>query len=144
MRRSMPIPWEISAALAGTALLALVVVAGLTLIEIRRTLRNVMELSAATERHLPAIRQNLDEINRNASALSSSILTLSGKVSATGEALEGISRGVHLTVQSLEADVIEPGLKAVKVLSTLFAFGAALRRIRHPLGRLLMRKKGRA
>jgi uncharacterized protein YoxC len=140
----MPIPWEISAALAGTAILALVVVAGLTLIEIRRTLRNVMELSAAAERHLPAIRQNLDEINRNASALSSSIQTLSRKAAAAGEGFEGISRGIHLTVQSLEADVIEPGLKAVRVLSTLFAFGVALRRIRHPLGLLLMRKKGRA
>jgi hypothetical protein len=140
----MPIPWEISAALAGTALLVLVVVAGLTLIEIRRTLRNVMELSAATERHLPAIRQNLDEINRNASALTSSIQTLSRKAAATGEGFEGISRGIHLTVQSLEADVIEPGLKAVRVLSTLFALGVALRRIRHPLGLLLMRKKGRA
>jgi hypothetical protein len=140
----MPIPWEISAALAGTALLVLVVVAGLTLIEIRRTWRNVMELSAATERHLPAIRQNLDEINRNASALTSSIQTLSRKAAATGEGFEGISRGIHLTVQSLEADVIEPGLKAVRVLSTLFALGVALRRIRHPLGLLLMRKKGRA
>jgi hypothetical protein len=140
----MPIPWEISAALAGTTILALVVVAGLTLIEIRRTLRNVMELSAAAERHLPAIRQNLDEIKRNASALSSSIQTLSRKAAATGEGFEGISRGIHLTVQSLEADVIEPGLKAVRVLSTLFAFGVALRRIRHPLGLLLMRKKGRA
>ena len=140
----MPIPWEISAALAGTALLVLVVVAGLTLIEIRRTLRNVMQLSAATERHLPAIRQNLDEINRNASALTSSIQTLSRKAAATGEGFEGISRGIHLTVQSLEADVIEPGLKAVRVLSTLFALGVALRRIRHPLGLLLMRKKGRA
>lgn len=140
----MPIPWEISAALAGTALLVLVVVAGLTLIEIRRTLRNVMELSAATERHLPAIRQNLDEINRNASALTSSIQTLSRKAAATGEGFEGISRGIHLTVQSLEADVIEPGLKAVKVLSTLFAFGAVLRQIRHPLGLLLGRRKGRS
>jgi uncharacterized protein YoxC len=140
----MPIPWEISAALAGTALLALVVVAGLTLIEIRRTLRNVMEISAAAERHLPAILQNIDEINRNAAALTSSIETLSRKAAETGEALERISGGIHLTVQSLEADVIEPGLKAIRYLSTLFAFGAALRRIRHPLGRLLMRKKGRA
>lgn len=140
----MPIPWEISAALAGAALLALGVVAGLTLIEIRRTLRNVMELSAATERHLPAIRRNLDEINRNTSALTSSMQTLSRKAAATGEGFEGISRGIHLAVQSLEADVIKPGLKIIKVLSTLLAVGAALRRIRHPLGFLLMRGKGRA
>jgi hypothetical protein len=86
----MPIPWEISAVLAGAALLALGVVAGLTLIEIRRALRNVMELSAAADRHLPAILRNLDEINRNASALTSSIQTLSRKAAATGEGLEGI------------------------------------------------------
>jgi hypothetical protein len=140
----MAIPWEISAALAGTAIFALVVVAGLTLIEIRRALRNVMELSAAAEMHLPAIRRNLDEMNRNASALTSSLQALSRKAAETGEALEGIGKGIHLTVQSLEADVIEPGLKAVRALSTLFAFGVALRRIRHPLGLLMMRKKGRA
>jgi len=120
------------------------VVAGLTLIEIRRTLRNVMELSAATERHLPAIFQSIDEINRSASALASSIQTLSKKTAETAEGFEGISKGIHLTVQSLEADVIEPGLKAVKVLSTLFAFGAVLRQIRHPLGLLLGRRKGRS
>jgi uncharacterized protein YoxC len=140
----MPIPWEISAALAGAALLALGVVAGLTLIEIRRTLRNVVELSAATERHLPAIRRNIDEINRNTSALTSSIQSLSRKVAATGEGFDGISRGIHLTVQSLEADVIQPGLRIIKVLSTLLAFGAALRRIRHPLRLPLMRGRGRA
>ena len=125
-------------------MLALGVVAGLTLIEIRRTLRNVMELSAATDRHLPAILRNLDEIHRNASSLTSSIQTLSRKAAATGEGLEGISRGIHHTVQTLEADVIEPGLKIIKVVSTLLAFGAVLRRIRHPLGLLLMRGKDRA
>ena len=140
----MPIAWEISAALAGSALLALGVVAGLTLIEIRRTLRNVVELSAATERHLPAILQSIDEINRSASALASSVQTLSRKAAETAEGFEGISRGVHLTVQSLETDVIEPGLKAVKVLSTLFAFGSVLRQFRHPLGLLLRRRKGRS
>jgi hypothetical protein len=140
----MPIAWEISAALAGSALLALGVVAGLTLIEIRRTLRNVAQLSAATERHLPAILQNLDEINRNASALTSAVQALSRKAAETGEGFESISRGIHHTVQSLEAEVIEPGLKTIKVLSTLFAFGAVLRRVRHPLGLLLRRGKGRA
>ncbi len=140
----MPIPWEISAALAGAALLALAVVAGLTLIEIRRTLRNVMELSAAAERHLPAILQNLEEINRNASVLTSSIQTLSRKAASTGEGFDGISTGIHLTVQSLEADVIKPILKAVKSASTLLAVGAVLRGIRHPLGVLLLRGKGRA
>ncbi len=140
----MPIPWEICAALAAAALLALGVVAGLTLIEIRRTLRNVMELSAAADRHLSAILQNLDEINRSASMLASSIQTLSTKAAETGEGFERISKGIHVAVQSLEADVIEPGLKAIKVLSALFAFGAVLRRIRHPLGLLLMRGKGRA
>jgi hypothetical protein len=140
----MPVPWEISAALAAAALLALGMVAALTLIEIRRAARNVMVLSAAAERHLPAIRQNLEEINRSASALTTSIQALSRKAAETGDGFEEISKGIHLTVQSLEADMIEPGLKAVKVLSTLFALGAVLRRIRHPLGLLLRRGKGRA
>jgi hypothetical protein len=140
----MPIPWEISAVAAGAALLSLGIVAALTLIEIRRTLRNVMELSAAADRHLPAILQNLDEINRNATALTSSIQSLSRKAAATGEGFEGISRGIHLAVQTLEADVIEPGLKIIKVVSTLLAFGTILRRIRYPLAVRLMRGKGRA
>ena len=140
----MPIPWEISAALAAAALLALGMVAALTLIEIRRASRSVMELSAAAERHLPAIRQNLEEINRSASALASSVQALSRKASETAEGFEGISKGIQLTVQALETDVIEPSLKAVKFLSTLFALGAVLRRIRHPLGLLLRRGKGRS
>jgi hypothetical protein len=139
----MPIPWEISAALAAAALLVLGMVAAWTLIEMRRTLRNVMELSAAAERYLPAIRQNLEEINRSASALASSVQTLSRKASETAEGFEGVSKGIHLTVQALETDVIEPSLKAVRVLSTLFALGAVLQRIRHPLGLLLRRRKGR-
>jgi methyl-accepting chemotaxis protein len=139
----MPIPWEISAALAAAALLALGMVAALTLIEIRKASRSVMELSAAAERHLPAIRQNLEEINRSASALTSSVQTLSRKASETAEGFEGISTGIHHTVQALETDVIEPSLKAVKILSTLFAFGAVVRQIRHPLRLLLRMRMGR-
>ena len=90
------------------------------------------------------LQSRIKEIHRNASSLTSSIQTLSRKAAATGEGLEGISRGIHHTVQTLEADVIEPGLKIIKVVSTLLAFGAVLRRIRHPLGLLLMRGKDRA
>ncbi len=139
----MPIPWQISVALAGSALLALALVAGLTLIEIRRTLRSVTELSAAADRHLPAIRQNLEEINRNVSALTSSIKALSGKAAVTADGFERISKGIHLTAESLEADVINPGLKTIKFLSTLLAFGALLRRVRYPLGLLFLKGKGR-
>lgn len=140
----MPIPWETSAALAGAALLALAVVAGLTLIEIRRTLRNVMELSATAERHLPAILQNLEEINRNTSVLTSSIQALSMKADSTGEGFDRISSSIHLTSQTLEADVIKPILKAAKSASTLLAVVAALRGIRHPIGVLLLKGMRRA
>jgi hypothetical protein len=140
----MPIPWETSAALAGAALLALAVVAGLTLIEIRRTLRNVMELSATAERHLPAILQNLEEINRNATVLTSSIQMLSRKAASTGEGFDRISSDIHLTTQAIEADVVKPILRAAKSASTLLAVGAALRGIRHPIGVLLLRGMRRA
>ena len=135
----MPIPWQTSAALAGAALFALAVVAALTLIEIRRTLRKVMELSATAERHLPAILQNLEEINRNASVLASSIQALSMKAASTGEGFDRIGSSIHFTAQTLEADVIKPILKAAKSASTLLAVGAALRGIRHPIGVLLLR-----
>jgi hypothetical protein len=135
----MPIPWQTSAALAGAALFALAVVAALTLIDIRRTLRKVMELSATAERHLPAILQNLEEINRNASVLTSSIQALSMKAASTGEGFDRIGSNIHFTAQALEADVVKPILKAAKSASTLLAIGAALRGIRHPVGVLLLR-----
>ncbi len=138
----MAIPWQISVALAGSALLALALVAGLTLIEIRRTLRNVTELSAAADRHLPAILQNLEEIDRNVSALSSSIQTLTGKASETAEGFDKISSGIHLTAESFTAGVIDPGLKAVRVLSTLLAFGVLLRSAR-PFRLLFRKRRGR-
>ena len=141
----MPISWEISVALAGAALLALAVVAALTLIEIRRMLRNVRELSATAERHLPAILQNLEEINRNAAGLTSSIEALSRKAASTGEGFDRISSGIHFTAQALEADVIRPILKTAKSASTLLAVGAALRGIRQPIGVMLLRgmRRGR-
>ncbi len=138
----MAIPWQISVALAGSALLALALVAGLTLIEIRRTLRNVTELSAAADRHLPAILQNLEEIDRNVSALSSSIQTLTGKASETAGGFDKISSGIHLTAESFTAGVIDPGLKAVRVLSTLLAFGVLLRSV-HPFRLLFRKRRGR-
>ena len=137
-------PWEISAALAAAALLAFAVVAAVTLAEMRRTSRNVTELTASLERHLPSILYNLDEINRNAEDLKSSIEALSDRTAETGKGLERVATGVHSTAQSLEASVIEPVLKTAKGVSTLLAFGAVLRGLRHPLGLWLRGGKGRA
>ena len=137
-------PWEISVALAAAALLALAAVAAMALAEMRRAGRNVTELTATLDRHLPAILQNLDEINRNAQALNLSIQVLSGKTAETGMGFERVAGDVHTAVQSLEASLIAPVLKTVKGVSTLLAFGAALRGLRHPLGLWLRRGKGRA
>jgi len=137
-------PWEISIALAAAALIALAAVAIVTWAEMRRTNRNVTELTATLERHLPAILQNLDEINRNADALKSSIQILSDRTAETAKGFERVVTGVRSTAQSLEADVIEPVLKTAKGVSTLLAVGAALRRLRHPFGLRLRRGKGRA
>ncbi len=130
----MPIPWEISAALAATALSVLGVVAGLTGIAARRTLRNAAVLSSAAERHLPAIRQNIDEIQHNASALATSLQALSEKASATAEGFEGVNESLRRTVQTLETGVIEPGQKILKVVSIRLAFNTVIRRLRRPLG----------
>ena len=137
-------PWEISVALAAAALLALVAVTVMTLAEMRRAGRNVTELTATLERHLPAILQNLDEINRNANALKSSIQALSERAAETGKGFERVSGDVHAAAQSLEESLIAPVLKTVKGVSTLFAFGAALRGLRHPLRLWLWGGKGRA
>lgn len=137
-------PWEISIALAAAALIALAAVAIVTVAEIRRTNRNVTELTTTLERHLPAILQNLDEINRNAGALKSSIQVLSDRTAETAEGFERVVTGVRSTAQSLEAGVIEPVLKTAKGVSTLLVVGAALRRLRHPFGLWLRRGKGRA
>jgi uncharacterized protein YoxC len=135
-------PWEISVALAAAALLALAAVATMTLAEMRRAGRNVTELTATLERHLPAILQNLDEINRNANALKSSIQALSDRAAETGKGFERVAGDVHAAAQSLEESLIAPVLKTVKGVSTLLAFGAALRGLRHPLR--LWGGKGRA
>ncbi len=137
-------PWEISVALGAAALLALAVVAAMTLAEMRRTSRNVTELTATLERHLPAALQNLDEIKRNADALKSSIQALSDRSAETGRDVERIATGVLSTSRSLEANVIEPVLKIAKGVSTLLAFRVALRGLRHPLRMWLRRGKGRA
>lgn len=137
-------PWEISVALAAAALLALAAVAVMTLAEMRRAGRNVTELTATLERHLPAILQNLDDINRNSNALKSSIQALSDSAAETGKGFERVTGDVHAAAQSLEESLIAPVLKTVKGVSTLFAFGAALRGLRHPLRLLLWGGKGRA
>jgi uncharacterized protein YoxC len=137
-------PWEISIALAASALIALAVAAVVTLAEMRRTSRNVTELTATLERHLPAIVHNLDEIRRNADALKSSIQDLSDRTAETGKGFERVAAGFRSTVQSLESSVIEPVLKTAKGVSTLLAFGTAIRGLRHPFGSLLRRRKGRS
>jgi len=93
---------------------------------------------------MPAILENLSEINRNAEALKASIQALSERAAETEKGIERIATGVHSTAQSLEANVIEPVLKTAKGVSALLAFGAALRGLRHPLGLWLRRGKGRA
>lgn len=137
-------PWEISVALGAAALLALAVVAAMTLADVRRASRNVTELAAVLERHLPAVLQNLDEIKRNADALKSSIQTLSVKTAETGKGFERVATGVLSTSQSLDASVIEPVLKTAKGVSTVLAFSVALRGLRHPLRMWLRRGKRRA
>jgi uncharacterized protein YoxC len=137
-------PWEISVALAAAALLALVAVAVMTLAEMRRAGKNVTELTATLDRHLPAILQNLDEINRNANALQSSIQALSDRAAETGKGFERVTGDVHAAAQSLEESLIAPVLKTVKGVSTLLTFGAALRGLRHPLRLWLWGGKGRA
>jgi uncharacterized protein YoxC len=137
-------PWEISIALAAAALIALAVVAAVTLAGMLKTSRNVRDLTATLDRHLPAILQNLDEINRNANALKSSIQALSDRTAETGKGFERVATGVRSTAQSLESSVIEPVLKTAKGVSALLAVGVVLRRLRHPLGLWLRRGKGRA
>lgn len=137
-------PWEISVALAAAALLALAAVATMTLAEMRRAGRNVTELTATLERHLPAILQNLDEINRNANALQSSIQALSDRAAETDKGFERVTGDVHSAAQCLQESLIAPVLKTVKGVSTLFAFGAALRGLRHPLRLGPWGRKGRA
>jgi uncharacterized protein YoxC len=136
-------PWEISVAMAAAALLALAAVAAMTLAEMRRAGRNVTEFTSKLDRHLPAILQNLDEINRNAQALKSSIQVFSGKAAEAGKGFERVAVDVHTAVQSLEACLIAPVLKTVKGVSTLLAFGIALRGLRHPLRLWLRRGKCR-
>jgi uncharacterized protein YoxC len=137
-------PWEISIALAAAALIALAVAAAMTVAEMRRTSRNVTELTATLERHLPAIVQNLDEIRRNADALKSSIQALSDRTAETAKGFERVATGVRSTAQSLESSVIEPVLKTAKGVSTLLAIGASLRGLRRPFRLWLRRGKGRA
>ena len=137
-------PWEISVALAAAALLALAAVAVMTLAEMRRAGRNVTELTTTLERHLPAILQNLDEINRNANGLKSSMQALTDRAAEAGKGFERVAGDVNAAAQSLEASLIAPVLKTVKGVSTLLAFGAALRGLRHPLRLWLWGGKGRA
>lgn len=137
-------PWEISAALAAAALFALAVVAAMTLVQMRRTSRNVTELTATLERHLPAVLQNLEEIKHNVDALKSSIQAISDRTAETGKGVERIVSGVHGTAQSLEANLIEPVLKTTKGVSALLAAVAVLRGLRHPVRIWLRRGKGRA
>ena len=55
-------PWEISVLAAGVSLLILAAAAAVTAADIRRTGRRAAELGAVLDRHVPAIRQNLEEL----------------------------------------------------------------------------------
>lgn len=134
-------PWEISVTLVGAALLVLAGVAVATLVEIRRSFRKVAELTATLDRRLPAILQNIEEINRNAGALTASIQALSGKTAETGKEFDRVISGVHSALKSLGENVLDPALKTLKRGSTLLAIGVSLRRLRHPLR--LWRRRGR-
>jgi hypothetical protein len=134
-------PWEISVALAGAALLALSAVAAVTVLQLRQTLSRVAELSGVLDRHLPSIERNLEEIRHHAEALKASIEALSEKTEETGRGLEGVAGGVQDTVRTLEQAVLEPLRKTARGLSTLLAVGAALRGLRHPFAKVLPRRR---
>lgn len=136
-------PWEIGILLAGASLLLWAVLALVTLAEIRRAGKNAAELTTTLDRHIPAIRQNLEDIGRNASALSASLRALSTKASETGKGFEKAAGGIRDLERDLREGLVVPLETLATGLSTLFAFGAAFRRFRHPLRRR-RRGKGKA
>jgi hypothetical protein len=134
-------PWEISLAMAGSALIVLGAVAGGTLIELVKAARSARELTDTFERHLPAIHQNLEEIRRNTLLLASSIRTLSELSDTAKLGLEKTCDGIRETVRSFESHVIGPFTKTLSAVSAVLAFGAAFRGGRIRLG--ILRRRGR-
>ena len=136
-------PWEISAGFAGASLLIFAVLAAVTVAEIRRAGRNAAELAATLDRHVPAIRQNLDEIGRGANALSASLRTLSERAAETGRGFENAAGRVRDLERDVQENLVAPMQRIAAGVSALLAVGAALRGFRHPFRRG-RRGKGRA
>lgn len=128
-------PWEVSVGIAGASLLVFAVLAAVTIAEIRRTGRNAEELTATIDRHVPAIRQNLDEIERSAGALSASLRALSERASETGKGFENVAGEIRDLERHLEERLVVPIQRITSGLSAIFAVGAALRGVRHPFRR---------
>ncbi len=137
-------PWEISVALAGAALLALSAMAAVTVLLVRQTSRRVAELSRTLERHLSAIQRNLEEIRHHADALKNCIESLQEKAGKTGRGVDQVTAEVQATLSTLEESVLDPLRGTAKAISTLLAVGAALRGLRHPFSKLLGRRQGKA
>lgn len=135
-------PWEVSVGIAGASLLVFAVLAAVTIAEIRRTGRNAEELTATLDRHVPAIRQNLDEIERSAGALSASLRALSERASETGKGFENVAGEIRDLERQLEERLVAPIRRITAGLSALFAVSASLRGVRHPFRRR-RRGKGR-
>ena len=128
-------PWEISAGLAGASLLVFAVLAAVTLAEVRKTRRSAADLTAALDRHVPAIRQNLDEIGRSADALSALLRALSERASETGARFEGVAGEIRDIERDLQEGFVAPLHRLAAGVSALFAFGAALRGFRRTFRR---------
>jgi len=136
-------PWEIGVLAAGASLLVLAAVAAVTAAEIRRTGRRAAELGAVLDRHVPAIRQNLDEISRSADALHASLRALGERASETGRGVERIVLEIRGLERDLREGLLEPIQRVAAGVSALLALGAAIRNLRHPLRRL-RRGQGKA
>ncbi len=136
-------PWEIGVLAAGASLLVLAAVAAVTAAEIRRTGRRAAELGAVLDRHVPAIRQNLDEISRSADALHASLRALGERASETGRGVERIILETRKLERDLREGVVEPLQRIAAGVSALLAVGAALRDLRHPVRRI-RRRQGKA
>ncbi|HNQ01473.1 MAG TPA: hypothetical protein PKN59_04190 [Syntrophales bacterium] len=128
-------PWEISVLAAGASLLVLAVVAVAAAAEIRRACRSAAQLGATLDRHVPAIRQNLDEITRHADALSASLRALRAKASETADGFDRIVLEIRHLERDLREGLVEPMQRLAAGVSALLAVVAALRSLRHPFRR---------
>lgn len=136
-------PWEISVGLAGASLLVFAVLAAVTVAEIRRTGRSAAELTTTLDRHVPAIRQNLDEIARSSNSLAASLHSLSERAAETGRGFENVAGEIRVLERDVQENLVAPVQRVAAGVSALLAVGAALRGFRHPFRRR-RRGKGRA